>query len=220
MIPLPDFDKAFEYENNFYLSSDITRIGKVLAHYELFKMTIDLPGAIVECGVFKGASLIRFATFRELMGSPYSKKIIGFDAFGKFPETKFTADQKMRRKFVENSGEEGIGRDQLFSVLKHKQLDRHVELIAGDITQTLPAYIEEHPELKCSLINLDTDIYEPSVTVLEMFYPRLVQGGVLVLDDFGSFPGETKAIDDYFAGKNVRIRKFPFAMSPCYVVKE
>ena len=43
---------------------------------ELFKMTMDIPGAIVECGVFKGASLARFAMFRELFGNTFSKKIL------------------------------------------------------------------------------------------------------------------------------------------------
>jgi len=39
MIELPDFSKNWEYENGFYLTSDNSRIGKILAHYELFKMT-------------------------------------------------------------------------------------------------------------------------------------------------------------------------------------
>ena len=59
MINLPDFSKAFEYENNFYLSCDNSRIAKLLAHYELYKMVVNIPGAIVECGVFKGTSLTR-----------------------------------------------------------------------------------------------------------------------------------------------------------------
>ena len=47
MIKLPNFKKAFEYENNFYLSCDITRISKILAHYELYKMAENVPGEIV-----------------------------------------------------------------------------------------------------------------------------------------------------------------------------
>ncbi len=89
MIELPDFEKAFSYENKFYLSCNINRISKVLAHYELFKITHEIPGNIVECGVFKGVSFSRWATFRNLFGNPYSKRIIGFDTFGKFPETSF-----------------------------------------------------------------------------------------------------------------------------------
>lgn len=220
MIELPDFDKVWEYENNFYLSCDITRISKIIAHYELFKMVSEIPGAIVECGIFKGASLARFATFRDLFGNPFSKKIIGFDTFGKFPESDFAEDKGFRKRFIDTAGEESISKSQMLDVLKHKGVDKYVELIEGDIILTVPDYVSSHPELKISLLNLDTDIYEPAVTILNHFYPRLVEGGVLILDDYGTFPGETKAVDEYFKGKNVKIRKFAFCMTPAYVVKE
>jgi hypothetical protein len=81
-----DTDQEWDYENGFYLTSHVTRLPKMLAHYELYTSIIDLPGHVVECGVFKAASFIRFATFREILESPHSRKLIGFDAFGKFPE--------------------------------------------------------------------------------------------------------------------------------------
>lgn len=219
MIQLPDFDKSFEYENNFYLSADASRFAKLAAHYEIFKMTLDIPGAIVECGVFKGASLSRFAAFRDLFCTPFSKKIIGFDIFGEFPTTGFDADQKHRDRFITHSGTQGIGKDQLLEVFKRKNVT-NLELVQGDVTKTVPAYLKEHPELTISLLNMDTDVYEPAVTILNHLYPRLVSGGVILLDDYGIFPGETKAVEDYFRGKNVEIRKFPFAQTPCYLVKK
>ena len=219
MIPLPDFSKTFDYENNFYLSCDITRISKLLAHYELYKLTSEIPGAIVECGVFKGSSLSRFAMFRELFGNPYSKKIIAFDIFGKFPTTQFSQDKKFRNKFIEEAGDESISKQQMFQVLKHKGIEKHIELVEGDITRTVPKYLEEHPELRISILNLDTDIYEPAVTILEQLYPRISKGGILILDDYGTFPGETKAIEDYFKQKNIEIKKFSFCMTPCYIIK-
>ncbi len=220
MIKLPEFDKAFEYENGFYLSCDVTRISKILAHYELFKIALDVPGAIVECGVFKGASLARFAMLRNLFGNPFSKKIVGFDIFGAFPETSFEPDKAARQTFIRDSGIESISVEQMIQVLKHKGCDRAVELVAGNICDTVPKYTSEHPELKISLLNLDADVYEPSVTILEHLYPRIERNGILILDDYGVFPGETKAVDDYFKGKNAVIRKFPFCMTPCYIVKE
>ena len=220
MITLPDFEKTFEYENNFYLSSDVSRMSKILAHYELYKMVLELPGAIVECGVFKGISLIRFATFRQLLGTSFSKSIIGFDTFGQFPETEFGPDKEMRQYHLDTAGGESISRQQLGDVLKHKGIDCGVELIEGDITKTVPDYLKSHPELRISLLNLDVDIYEPSVTVLEELYPRLVKGGVILLDDYGFFPGETRAVEDYFKNKNVSIRKLPFAMTPAFIFKE
>ena len=219
MIELPNFEKAFEYENNFYLSCDITRISKILSHYEIYKMIKEVPGEIVECGVFKGASFLRFAMFREIFGNPFSKKIIGFDTFGKFPETNFQDDKKARNKFIDSAGEDSISKDQLFEILNQKNLNRHLDLIEGDITKTVPDYVKTNPELKISLLNLDTDIYEPAVSILENLYPRITKGGILMLDDYGTHPGETKAVDEYFENKNVEIKKFPFAMTPSYIIK-
>lgn len=220
MLQLPDFNRAFDYENGFYLSCDITRISKILANYELFKMVLDVPGAIVECGIFKGVSLARFAMFRELFGNPYSKKIIGFDVFDTFPITNFDADKLFRKRFIEAAGKDSISVEQMMEVLEHKRCDQFVELVKGDICETVPKYVEENPNLKISLLNLDTDIYEPAVTILEHFYPRVQKGGILILDDYGVFPGETKAVDDYFQDRPVKIRKFPFCMTPSYIIKE
>jgi len=219
LLKLPDFSKAFEYENNFYLSSDVTRISKILAQYELFKLAKDIPGEIVECGVFKGASFCRFATFREIFGNIFSKRIIGFDTFGEFPETKFVDDIEPLKNQVSTDGNYSIEVEQLKKVLKHKGIDKNIELIKGDITNTVPKYVSDHPELKISLLNLDVDIYEPSVTVLENLFPRISKGGVLILDDYATFPGETKAVDDYFKDKKIEIKKFSFCMTPCYMIK-
>jgi len=220
MIKLPNFNRSFDYENNFYLSCDISRISKILAHYELFKMVQNIPGEIIECGIFKGASFARFAMFRDLFGNPYSKKLIGFDIFGKFPKTKFVDDHKRRKKFIEEAGALSISKPQLMKVLKHKGIDKFVELVKGDITKTVPAYLKSNPHLKISLLNLDTDIYEPAVTILEHLYPRITKGGILIIDDYGTFPGETKAVDDYFHNKNFKIKKLPYAMTPCYMIKK
>ncbi|GAB3972309.1 hypothetical protein GCM10028806_24180 [Spirosoma terrae] len=220
MIQLPDFSRSFEYENNYYWASDVNRMAKVMAHYELYKQTLDIPGAIVECGVFKGASLIRLATFRQLLSNPTAKKIIGFDAFGRFPETDFTGDKVWREKFITDSGEEGIDIDQLKTVLEHKGVAQNVELIQGDVCQTIPEYLEKHPELRISLLNIDVDVYEPTRAALEHLYDRVVTGGVIMLDDYANvFPGANAAVEEFLAGKNVTVKRFPFAVTPCYIVK-
>jgi hypothetical protein len=195
-------------------------MSKVIAHYELFKMVQDLPGAIVECGLFKGVSFVRFAMLRSLFGNVFSKKMIGFDVFGPFPETRFEQDKKMREKFIRDAGLESISKEQLLEVFRRKGLEKNVELIEGDVCETVPEYVRNNPELKISLLNLDTDIYEPAVVILEHLWPRIVKGGILLLDDYGIFPGETKAADEYFNDKNAKIKKLSFSVTPCYVVKE
>lgn len=220
MIKFPDFNKAFEYENNFHMSSDVSRLGKMLAHYELYKMSRKISGEIVECGVFKGNSIIRFATFRELFETSTSKKILGFDTFSKFPIHQFQADKKFRDKFLSDAGDESISKHQLTQLLKRKGIAQNVELIQGDVNLTIPKYLESHPELKISLLNLDVDMYEPSITILEYFYPRITKGGILVLDDYGTWPGETTAVDEYFKDVEIEIHKFPFCKTPSYIIKK
>lgn len=218
MIKLPDFSRAYEYENEFYLSCDKQRIGKLIAHYELYKMSQNINGEIVECGVFKGASLVRFAMFRKLFQT--EKRIIGFDSFAEFPQTNFEEDKKLRDHIVKEAGEQSISTDQLMEVLRNKGCENEVELIPGDITVTIPEYLKENPDIRISLLNLDTDIYEPSVTILENFYPKLEKGGILILDDYNVFPGETKAVDDYFKDMDIEIKSFPFSSTPCYLIKK
>jgi len=220
MITLPDFKKSFEYENNFYLSCDISRITKFIAHYELYKMIIGLSGTVVECGVFKGVSLVRFAMFREIFENYTARKIIGFDTFASFPDTAYTPDKAVRNKFLSEAGKDSISVAQLQQVLTQKRMEQGVDLVAGDITETVPAYVEKHPELKISLLNLDTDIYEPAVVILEHLFPKIVKGGILIIDDYGVFPGETDAVDSYFSRRDIKIQKFPFSKTPSFVIKE
>jgi len=217
--PLPDFSNAFEYENQFYLSCNVNRLGKVLAQYELFKLACDLPGEIVECGVFKGASFVRLAMMRDLLLNGRSKKLIGFDVFGAFPETAFEKDQPVVEKWTREAGQVGISQRDLIESLTNKNLDYQVELVPGNILETVPEYVRSHPELKLSLLNLDTDVYEPAVVILEKLWPRLVRGGVLLMDDYGVFPGETKAVDEFFADQAITIKRLSLNKTPSYVIK-
>lgn len=212
-----DLSKQWDYENGFYLTSHITRMSKMLAHYELYKSIVNLPGHIVECGVFKGASLIRFATFREILESPYSRKIIGFDAFGEFPRQNEVNDSKFIDNFEKSCGN-GISEDELNNVFCHKSF-KNYELIQGDISNSVPKYLKEHPELKISLLHVDVDVYEPSKVILKYLYNRVVKGGLIVFDDFGTVFGETKAVDEYFFEQNVIIEKLPISHIPSYIRK-
>ncbi len=215
-----NYQKKRYYENLFYLTCDTNRIGKLLTHYELLKKTEHLPGIVAEFGVFKGASFVRLAMMRELLGITFAKKVLGFDVFGKFPPPDYENDKARRDEFILSAGDESISREELMSILKRKGITLDIELIKGDILKTLPEYLAQNPETKFSFINLDTDIYEPAKCILENCWPRLVKGGILLLDDYTFFAGENKAVDDYFSDKNVEIKVYPYAKSPCYIEKK
>ena len=212
-----DVDYAFDYENGFYLTSHVTRLGKMLAHYEIYKRILNIPGHIVECGVFKGTSLIRMATFREIMESPYSRKIIGFDAFGKFPEQQDQEDAKFIRQFERAAGD-GMSEDELRSVFAHKAFENY-ELVEGDILETVPSYAEDHPELRIALLHIDVDVYEPTLAILNHLYAKVVRGGIIVLDDYATVAGETRAVEEFFDGKDLDLRKLPITHIPTFFIK-
>lgn len=212
-------DNEWDYENGFYLTSHVTRTAKMLAHFELYKSIIDLPGHIVECGVYKGASFVRFATFREILESPYSREIIGFDTFGKFPqyEDQDPNDATFISKF-EQAGGIGISVDELRRVFEHKSLCNY-QLVQGDILITVPQYIDRHPELKIALLHMDVVVYRPSAAILNLLYDRVVKGGLIVLDDYGTGAGETRAVDEFMTGKDVVIEKLPISHIPAFIRK-
>ena len=63
----------------------------------------------------------------------------------------------------------------------------------------------DNPEFKISLLHIDIDLYEATKIILELLYPKVVNGGVIIFDEYGTFGGETIAIDEYFRGKNIEI---------------
>lgn len=215
-----DTSNDFIYENGFYLTSKPYRLGNIMAHYELYKMILNLPGDIIELGVFKGGSLIQFCTFRELLENENSRKIIGFDAFGEFPAVNTVeSDKEFVNKWNSRFEQEFLKKEDIENSLKHKGFN-NVELIKGNILETVEAYLHENPHTKISLLHIDTDVYEPAKYGLERLFDYVVNGGLIVLDDYATIEGETKAVDEFFQGMNVMIYKFPFSHAkPSYIIK-
>ncbi|EAK9985814.1 dTDP-6-deoxy-L-hexose 3-O-methyltransferase [Campylobacter jejuni] len=213
-----DTQRAFEYENGFFALANDRRFGKLIAHYNLYSKIIDLPGDIVECGVFKGNSFFEFAHFRNLLETQASRKIVGFDIFGKFPETFYEKDKEKREEFIAEAGN-GIMLSEMHNILRYKNIHNY-ELIEGDINYTVPKYCEENPQLKIALLHIDTDIYEPAVTILQNMYDKVVRGGVIMFDDYSIFPGETKAVDEFIKDKKIKLQKLNFLNKPTFIIKE
>ncbi|MCX5677970.1 MAG: class I SAM-dependent methyltransferase [Candidatus Omnitrophica bacterium] len=218
MIEL-DLSKQFYYENNFYLTAPINRISKFATHLELFRKVSNIAGDIVECGVFKGVSLSRLIKFRALFENVYSKKIIGFDIFGEFPEARFEKDVAKRAQFIREAGSRSIGKEEFITLLKKLELYQNIELVEGDILKTVPEYKSKNPHLKISLLHIDVDLHEATAVCLEELYPLVSRGGIVILDDYGAFAGANKAIDDFFADKKTRINKLPYANAISFVEK-
>lgn len=205
-------------ENMFYLKTDITRISNLINHYEIYKKILSIPGDIVECGVFKGVSLTRFLTFREILENYNSRKIYGFDVFGKFPKPKNQADKSFLKRWEKSAGD-GIDVRELNDILLDKKFS-NFELVKGDVKKTISNLIKQNPSLKLSLLHLDMDIYEPTKFTLNKLFPHIVKGGIILIDDYSTVFGATKAIDEFLnLNKGLEIKKLNIYKKPSYIVK-
>lgn len=183
-------------------------------------MVADRPGTVVECGVFKGASFSRFAAFRQLFSPPGAVRLIGFDTFGEFPTTGFEADHALLAAFVEQAGSTSIGVDQLQGLLDGRSVGHDVELVAGDLVDTAAAWAAANPDPEITLLHVDVDIYEPSKAIFEHLWPLVAPGGVVILDDYGVWEGETLAFHEYFGDDAPEIQRLPYVeTTPVFVVK-
>ena len=151
--PITDRD-VFDIENSFYLRSEPYRLGKLLGQYEVYKRIIGLPGAVVECGVFKGVSLTRFATFRHILETAESRKIIGFDAFGDFPMggLERSDDVDFASTHDGKSGGAGISDQDLAGVFRAKCF-MNFDLVKGNVLETIRPYWRKMLilELRCCI---------------------------------------------------------------------
>ena len=80
----------------------------------------------------------------------------------------------------------------------------------------------ENPQKRFSLVHLDVDVYEPSIKTIELVYDRIVPGGILMLDDYGTVLGETKAIEEFLEKRNLRpeFKKVGYYHIPTYIIKQ
>jgi hypothetical protein len=200
-------------------------LATLISRYELFRQVIDLPGCIVELGVGKGGSLFTWTKLLETFcPNDRSRKVFGFDHFEGVVDF-----QAQDGKLVGGASHKVVGGFKTPAEPIRRLVDLHnddnllpgierVRLVEGDVIDTLPNFLEENPGLKISLLHFDVDLYRPTKFALELLYPLVVSGGVVVLDEYGLIPwqGETKAIDEYFADRTDRpvIRKHPFVPTP------
>lgn len=211
-----------ESENEFYLHSDPRRFGKFLAHARLYEMSLNLPGDFVEVGVFKGASFFRFRKLARLYHPDYSRRFIGFDTFGEFPDADLDQDKDIRGKLKDHGGHKSASETDLMDLLDAQGLSENVSFVKGDVRATLKDHYDDTNARKIAIVNIDLDLYEPIKESLAVLYPRVSSGCVIILDDYAyGFPGATRAVDEFLSenGLSEKIQKFPYAQTPCYLIK-
>lgn len=216
---------------NFALFLRRVNLAKFLTHVEIFNKTVGLPGCVVECGVFKGMSLLTFTKLIEIYCPGDSlKRVVGFDTFTGFTKlSDLDGPPNPKRDKVVGGWNSQEFLPDLERIIHITQRDsmiprlKRVELVKGDVCKTVPEYVSNNPGLRISLLHLDMDLYEPTLTALKYLYPLVVPGGIVLLDEYGmdGFPGESAAFDEYFEGHRPVLTKFPYISTPGgYFVKK
>jgi len=211
--------KIWDSENVFYLKTNISRWAKAIYHYEIYKKILGIPGDIVELGVFKGNSIVRFATYRSILENNNSRKIIGFDNFGKFTNQRRKEDKFFINKWNKTTGGRGIDVNELKKIFEEKKFS-NFELIKGNINKTLALYLKKNSYLKISLLHLDLDVYSPTLFALRKLYKYVSKGGVVLIDDYATVKGATEAVDIFVKKYNIKLKKKNFLRNPSYFIKE
>jgi O-methyltransferase len=171
----------------------------------------NIEGDIVECGVWKGGSMMAVAE-TLLREGDVSKDLYLFDTFEGMPaptendvdisgvnaETLMNDSQKDNDKSVWCLAPMEIVTEALSKTNYPKE---KVHFIKGMVEQTIPIYVPK----KIALLRLDTDWYESTKHEMEHLFPRLSKGGVLIVDDYGHWQGAKKAVDEYLKKNNLKI---------------
>jgi O-methyltransferase len=213
MAEYRDLDPAFVPILRQCQSSTMTSIERLYALYKAvaYLSAAGIPGDFVECGVWRGGSMMCAAltlltagdTSRQLhlydtfegMVAPGSADV---DAMGHTAAARLAAEQRTEDSHIWAYGPIEVVRRNM--ALTGYPADQ-ITYVRGPVEQTLPVTVPK----SIALPRLDTDWYESTRLELEYLFPRLVTGGVLIIDDYGHWQGARRAVDEYFAANDVKM---------------
>lgn len=194
--------KAYTMTDKVRILSLMQSVRHVIKH--------DIQGSFVECGVWKGGSMMAVATVLLNMGCA-ERELYLFDTFdGMSAPTDKDIDNKSadaREQFEAAKFADREGSDWCYASLDEvrKNVDSigypafRTHYIKGKVEDTLPS----SDTGQIALLRLDTDFYESTKAEFEHLYPRLVSGGILILDDYYTWQGSKQAADEYLAAHKI-----------------
>lgn len=218
----PDFQVIYDKCKEMTLTSEERMFALYTATQYITKSNI--PGDIVECGVWKGGSTM-LAALTLLSLKNTKKSIYMYDTFsgmskpsdvdidyeGTHSKKKWRSSQKENynewcfsslEEVKENMLSTGYPVDKLY-------------FIEGKVESTIPKTIPQ----KISILRLDTDWYESTYHELQYLYPKLSKNGVLIIDDYGHWKGCRKAVDKYLEEKNINLLLNPIDYTARIAIK-
>lgn len=184
--------------------------------YALYKSvryvnTHNIKGDFVECGVYKGGQSMLMA-YTLLQYGEENRKIWMYDTYlGMAKPTDIDTSLSGETKASEEWKKKNMGdynewilsplSDVRENMYKTGYPEQNINFVKGKVEDTIP---QNSPQ-KISILRLDTDFYESTYHELKHLFPRLVRGGVLIVDDYNFWKGSRKATDEYFEDNDVQM---------------
>jgi hypothetical protein len=179
-----------------------------------------LVGDVVETGVWKGGSIALLARTSLDFGN-HERTFWAFDTFAGMPEPGSLDEKFAHDKFAELKDHSGYSdwcranETDVRSNIEHLCGSlTNFKFVKGKVEETLK--IEENLPTKISLLRIDTDWYDSTRAALEVLYPKVVSGGVVIVDDYGAWSGSQIAVDEFFS-KFFKPLMLPFGSSRIFV---
>jgi O-methyltransferase len=177
-----------------------------------------VPGAIVECGVWRGGMMM-LAALTLLAEGDTQRELILFDTFAGMTEPADIdryEDLPAKEVWKQRTGSDDISewcRASLGDVQRNMATTAYPETRIRYVEGRVETTLKERANLPDSiaLLRLDTDWYESSRLELEVLYPRLSPNGVLLIDDYGHWEGVRRATDEYFANRPALLTAVDYA---------
>lgn len=218
--------ELFDNFNNFIMSSDKRVFNKLIARTLLYDEVKNIPGDIVECGVFKGTGIYSFLKLKRLYNPNSSKKVIGFDFFntdGLLSSIKSNQDKETMstlfngRNFKHSDTyKEYLEQD----ILSNGFTEDDFLLIEGDVIKTSKDFVEQNPGFKISLLYMDLDLEKPTYHTLVNLWDNMSKGGIIVFDEYGYHKwSESIGVDRFIEEKKLELKNLNYFCPTAYIKK-
>jgi hypothetical protein len=198
-----DADKGFQQVYGKIKAYTMVEPERCYALYQSVRYILqkNIPGDFTECGVWKGGSVMMIASMLLAAGIT-DRKIYCYDTFEGMAKPGDEDGDWEKAEWEKNKINDQLNKWCLSS-LEEVQANmestgypkENIVFIKGKVEQTIPGTLPG----KLALLRLDTDWYESTKHELYHLYPLLEKGGILIIDDYGAWPGARKAVDEYFA---------------------
>jgi O-methyltransferase len=218
-IEASDTDRAIVDEVRPFTMTSPQRIWSLLEAVR-YVVEADVPGDFAECGVWRGGSVIAMARKLRTLGQE-DRRIWLYDTFtGMTPPSASDIEAATGQSAAQLMSQTQVGDgNNVWAFATRADVEAnlrltgypttHFTIVEGDVAATLKESVPE----QLALLRLDTDWFESTHISLDVLYPRLVPGGVCILDDYGHWQGARTAVDQYFDALGVRPLMMPIDYS-------